>query len=118
MLDVVFVDVALHLRHLAFIRQNDHHGGVAFVGQHDDGGVVVGVVIEVETTCPHHHIHLNLCVFVHVEVCLLGMVTIEGFHPLSCTRSIKVMHCSCNICYDFDIFQTGLHNFSWHVCAP
>ncbi len=82
--DVVLVDVALHLLHLAFLRQDDHHGGVATVGQHDDGGVVVSVPVGVIVTRPHHHVHLNFGGSVHMEVRLVCQVTVEGFLPLSC----------------------------------
>lgn len=82
--EVVLADVALHLRHLAFIRQDDHHGGVALVGQHDDGGVVVDILVEVIATRPLHHINLNLGGFVHMEVKLLCQVGIKGSLPLSC----------------------------------
>ncbi len=84
--DVVLVDVALHLLHLAFLRQDDHHGGVALVRQHDDRGVVVSVLVEVKATGLLHHVNLNVGGFVHMEVCLVSQVTIKGFLPLSCMR--------------------------------
>lgn len=86
MSDVVLIDVVLHLLHFAFIRQDDHHGGIALVGQHDDSGVVVSVLIEVVASHSFHHVHLNFGGFVHMEVCLVCQVNIEGFLPLSCTR--------------------------------
>ena len=85
-LDVVLVDIALHRRHLAFIRQDDHHGGVALVGQHYDGGVVVNIPVGVVVTRPHHHVHLNFGGLVHMEVHLACHVTTKGFFPLSCMR--------------------------------
>lgn len=84
--DVVLVDGGLHLLHLSFIRQNDHHGGVALVWQHDDASVVIMVLVEVVATQPLHHVHLNFGIFVHIEVCLVCVGTIEGFLPLSCVR--------------------------------
>lgn len=84
--DVVLVDEALHHLHLSFIRQDDHHGGVALVWQQDDRSVVVTALIELVATQPLHHVHLNFGVFVHMEVCLVCLVTIEGFLPLSCVR--------------------------------
>lgn len=89
MSEVVLVDVALHLRHLVFIRQDDHHGGVAPVGQHDDSGVVVEILVEVKAACPLHHVNLNLGVFVHVEVALLCQVSVKVFLPLSCCDAAK-----------------------------
>ena len=82
--DVVLVDGSLYLLHLAFIRQHDHHGGVALVRQHDDCGEVVGVLVEVVAASPPHHVHLNLGGLVHTELCLVCVITIEGFLPLSC----------------------------------
>ncbi len=87
--DVFLADVALHLLHFAFVRQDDHHGGVAIVGQHDDSGVVVSILIEVISACPLHHVNLNLGVLVHVELCLVSQVTIEGSLPLSCVQQMK-----------------------------
>lgn len=88
--DVILVDVALHLRHLALIGQDDHHGGVALIGQHDDGGVVVLVLVEVVAAGPLHHVHLNSCGIVHVEICLVCLFGIEGLLPLPCMRRWKV----------------------------
>ena len=86
MLDVVLVDEALHLLHLAFIGQDDHHGGVALVGQHDDRGVVVDVPVGVVIILPDHHVHLNFGGLVHIEVHLVCHDTIERCFPLSCMR--------------------------------
>lgn len=82
-LEVVLVDVTLHFAHLAFIGQDDHHGGVVLVGQHNDSGVVVSILIEIVATCPLHHVHLNRGGVIYMEVCLGGHVLIEGFLPLS-----------------------------------
>lgn len=83
-LDEVLVDAGLHFLHLSFIRKNDDHGGAPLVRQLDDRSVVVIVMIVVIATQPLHHVHLNFGVFVHMKVCLVCQVTIEGFLPLSC----------------------------------
>ena len=85
-LDVVAGDVALHLLHLALVRQHDHHGGVALVRQHDDGRVVVLVLVELEAAGPLHHVHLHLGVLVHLEVLLGRLLGVERFLPRSCAR--------------------------------
>lgn len=82
--DIVLVYEALHLLHLALIRQDDHHGGVALVGQHDHRGVVVVIIIKIIAACPAHHVHLHLGGLVYVEVSLFGEVAVEGFLPLTC----------------------------------
>lgn len=80
----VLVDFALQLAHLALIRQNNHHGGVALVGHHDNFGVVVKVIVEIKSAGSFHHVHLDLGVLVHVEILPLGQIGIEWLLPLSC----------------------------------
>lgn len=101
-MDLLLVDAALHLGHLAFLRQDDHHGGVTLVGQHDDGGVVFCVLIEVVAAGPLHHVHLDLGVFVHSELGFVCLVSVKGFLPLSCVtqprwkKATQLLHVSSN----------------------
>lgn len=89
-LEVAFVDFALQLAHFALIRQNKHHGGVAFVGHHENTGVVIEVIVEIISAGSFHHIDLDCGVLVHVEIFLLGPVCIKWFLPLSCLNKGKV----------------------------
>lgn len=82
--EVFHADESLHLLHLAFIRHNDHHRGVSFIWQHDDGGVVVSITVDVVECCFRHHVHLNFGCVVNMEVCLVRIVFVEGVLPLSC----------------------------------
>lgn len=85
--EVVLVDFALQLAHPALIRQDNHHGGVALVGYHENFGVVVIVMVEIISAGSFHHVDLDPGVHVHVEVLLLGVVGIEWFLPLSCLHT-------------------------------
>lgn len=87
--EVLLGDCGLQLSHLAFTGQDDHHGGVALVGQHDHSGVVVKIVVVVITAGSLHHVHRNLGVLVYVELILLGQVGIEWLLPLSCCDTKK-----------------------------
>lgn len=68
--DVLLADDALHFLHLSYFRQDNHHGGVALVGQQDDSNVVVVVPMVIKTAHLFHHVHLNLGVLIHVELAL------------------------------------------------
>lgn len=92
--DLLLVDAALHLGHLAFLGQDDHHGGVTLVGQPDDGGVVFSVPVEVVAAGPLHHVHLNLGGFVHGELGFVCLVPVEGFLPLSCVTQRRWEKCN------------------------
>lgn len=82
--EVALVDFGLQFAHLAVIRQDNHHGGVALVGHHENSGVVVKVVVEIVSAGSFHHVDLDPGVLVHVEILLLGLVDIERLLPLSC----------------------------------
>lgn len=106
-LEVILADEALHLLHFAHIRQDDQHGGVALVGQHDDGGVVFGVVVEVVAASPLHHVNLYLGLLVHSELGLAREVAVEGFLPLSCRGTNDTVTAAHDL----------LHNFYFtHLC--
>lgn len=82
--EVALVDFALQLTHLALVRQNNHHGGVALVGQHENSGVVVKVIVEIISAGSFHHVDLDPGVLVHIEILPLSLVGIEWLLPLSC----------------------------------
>lgn len=87
--EVLLGDCGLQLSHLALIGQDNHHGGVAPVGQHDHTGVVVKILVVVITAGSLHHVHLDLGVLVYVEFSLPGQVGIEWLLPLSCCDTKK-----------------------------
>lgn len=87
--EVLLGDCGLQLTHLALIGQDNHHGGVALVGQHDHTGVVVKILVVVITAGSLHHVHLDLGVLVYVEFILLGQVGIERLLPFSCCDAKK-----------------------------
>lgn len=81
--DAVPVDVFLHLLHFPLIRQNDNHGGVAFVGNLDDRGGVIPVMVEVIAPISLHHVHSHLSVLIHMEVGFVSLIYIEGLLPFT-----------------------------------
>lgn len=66
--EAFLAEVFLHLLQLSLIRQNDQQGGVAFVGQPDDRGEVIPILVEVIASGSFHEVHSHLGVLVHVEV--------------------------------------------------
>lgn len=88
---VVLANEALNFLHLVFIRQNNHHGGIALVGKRDDGAVVAVIMVVIKAPHLLHHVHFNLGVFIHMELCLCCMVFVEGLLPLSCVMQQMYM---------------------------
>lgn len=89
-LDVFCADEALHLFHFAFMGKDDHHGGIALVGQQENSGVVLIIPEEVVASRLPHHVHLNSGVFVHMEILLACEIAIERLQPLSCNETNDV----------------------------
>lgn len=88
---MVLVDVFLYTPHPAFIRKDNHHGGVTLVWQQDDAGVVRSVLKDVVVSRPYHHVNLNFGPAVNMEVRLMCHFTIKWFLPVSCPTQWRVV---------------------------
>lgn len=77
--DRVQADDPFHNISHSLVRQDYHHGDVSSVGQLEDSGVVVIIMVVVKASSRPHHVDLNFGVFVHIEVVLCRQVLVKRF---------------------------------------